>query len=119
MFIYYNAEPNKELLSDCVIRAISLGLAIHYDKIVKLLAENGDFNSCEEICVDCYSKLLENFGLYKNNGHDRTVEEIAQSYPDDVVIIRINGHLTCSIDGNIYDTWDCSKEKCVYYWIVK
>ena len=28
-------------------------------------------------------------------------------------ILRVAGHLSCCIDGVIYDTWDCS-EKCVY-----
>lgn len=36
----------------------------------------------------------------------------------DALLIRVHGHLTCSINGIILDTWDCSNEKVDKLWIV-
>lgn len=48
-----------------------------------------------------------------------TVEDIAEKYPNDRVIIRIDSHLTCSIKGIIPDIWDCSDKLVDCFWIVK
>jgi hypothetical protein len=44
----------------------------------------------------------------------------ASELPNGRIICRVSKHLTCVINGVLYDTWDCSKNetKCVYgYWI--
>lgn len=116
MFQYYNAEPNGEKLEDCVIRAISLALQTPYYRIVELLNQNGEFYSCDEICLCCYEKLLNNLGFEKKNAYNKKVKDIAQY--GSVVLIRIPGHLTCSIDGVIFDIWDCSEKEADCYWII-
>lgn len=116
MFQYYNAEPSGERLQDCVIRAISLALQTPYDRIVELLNMNGEFYSCDEISLYCYEKLLENLGFKKQDANNRKVSDIAQL--GSVVLIRIPGHLTCSIDGVVFDIWDCSDKEADCYWII-
>lgn len=116
MFQYYNAEPSGERLQDCVIRAISLALQTPYDRIVELLNMNGEFYSCDEISLYCYEKLLENLGFKKQDANNRKVSDIAQL--GSVVLIRIPGHLTCSIDGVVFDIWDCSDKQADCYWII-
>ena len=59
MFKYLNIEPQGERLQDCVIRAISLALQLPYYEVVLLLYDNGKFNKCDELCVCCYEKMLE------------------------------------------------------------
>jgi hypothetical protein len=49
---------------------------------------------------------------------DKTVREIAERYPRRKVIIRVDGHLTCSIYGVVTDIWDCSEEPVDRYWVV-
>ena len=116
MFQYYNAEPSGEKLQDCVIRAISLALQTPYERIVELLNINGDFYSCDEISLYCYEKLLENLGFKKQNAYNHKVSEVARY--SSVVLIRIPGHLTCSIDGVVFDIWDCSNKEADCYWII-
>lgn len=116
MFQYYNAEPSGEKLQDCVIRAISLALQTPYYRIVKLLNMNGEFYSCDEISLYCYEKLLENLGFKKQDAYNRKVSDIAQL--GSVVLIRIPGHLTCSIDGVVFDIWDCSDKETDCYWVI-
>lgn len=120
MFKYYNVEPNGDNLPDCVIRAITTALDLPYYKVVEMLSKNGSFYDCEAICVDCYSKLLtHDLGLPHYIGSDVPVRQIAEDFAEHIVLIRINGHLTCSMFGIILDTWDCTEELCTDFWLVE
>ena len=120
MFIYYNANPTGEKLPDCVIRATSLATNIDYNVVIWLLEDIGNAFSCDDLCVDCYSKLLtEVFCFNEYYGYGRSVEEIAENNQNNIVLIRIHGHLTCSVNGIIFDIWDCTKEECDRYWVVE
>lgn len=117
MYKYFNIEPNEERINDCVIRAISLALALPYDEVVKMLYENGLCNSCDSINFECYSKMLDKLGYKQIMCEGLKVEDIAKL--GDVMLIRIDGHLTCSIDGCIYDIWDCRNKPVYCYWIIE
>lgn len=119
-YIYYNINPEGQTLPDCVIRAISLATNIDYYKIENLLDLIGDYFSCEELCVCCYSHLLENIFNYQCfEAKGKTVSQIAKQHSDAVLLIRIDGHLTCSIDGIVFDIWDCRREVADRYWIIE
>ena len=79
-----------------------------------------DVKECEPLCVCCYHHLLEEgFGLpVKRCDFRRTVAEIAERHEDRKVIIRVRGHLTCAIFGEILDIWDCSDEMVDCYWLI-
>lgn len=117
-FKFCNVEPNQEKLQDCVIRAISLATGIRYDDVVKNLFSNGQQHSCDCINVSCYTKLIENLGYYTRNVDNYTVGDLADMHPNKVILIRIQGHLTCAIDNCIYDLWDCRNKIATNYWII-
>lgn len=116
-FKFLNVEPEGLKLQDCVIRAISLFLATPYDNVVNMLAENGLTCDCSEICVDCYKRLLEELGYTTHYVKSLTVNDIMQMHPNGVLLIRIDGHLTCAIDCCIYDLWDCRNRLVDCFWI--
>lgn len=119
-YIYHNVSPNGQRRNDCVVRALSLGLDLDYFDVEDLLIEIGDYYECEELCVCCYKYLLENIiGLKPYNGNNRTVDEIVEQNPDCILIIRVEGHLTCAIRGAIYDIFDPSDMIVDRYWIVE
>lgn len=119
-YIYHNVSPNGQRRNDCVVRALSLGLDLDYFDVEDLLIEIGDYYECEELCVCCYKYLLENIiGLKPYNGNNRTVDEIVEENPDCILIIRVEGHLTCAIRGAIYDIFDCGDMIVDRYWIVE
>lgn len=119
MFKYYNRNPRNEKLPDCVCRAISLATDTDYNAVMELLRENGLANDCDDICLDCYSQLLAEIGYMMRPGRGATVEEIASRHPDKRVLLRLDGHLTCCIDGVCYDIWDCTSEPVDVYWVVE
>lgn len=53
------------------------------------------------------------------NNIPKTVGEVAGSYPDNILLITMNGHITCSKYGVIYDSFDCRDRIAEYCWIVK
>lgn len=116
---YYNKNPNGYHMPDCVIRAISTALDMDYDYVVKLLMENGKLYGCDMLNICCYDRLLtHDFQLPNYYGDGRTASEIAEDYPYNILLLRMPQHLSCSIDGVIFDIWDCSNEIVTHYWIV-
>lgn len=84
-----------------------------------MLKSNGALNECDDICVTCYSRLLREFGYKQLDGAGRTVSEIMEAYPHNVLLLRLNGHLTCAKYGRCYDIWDCTAEPVDIFWIVR
>lgn len=119
-YIYYNRRPDGQHLQDCVCRAISTATGLDYNVVEKLLNLTAEMYNCETLCVCCYHNLLDDlfdFPCYFcKNGE--TVNDLSKKYPNNKVIIRVQGHLTCSIYGKIPDIWNCSEEIVDCYWIV-
>lgn len=116
---FYNANPLGNIEQDCVCRAISKATDIPYEIVEIKLEAIGELFECEELCVCCYHHLLEKvFGLKQKFANGKTVKEIAKEFDDCKVIIRIEGHLTCSLYGIVYDIWDCTDEIADVFWIV-
>lgn len=118
MYKYYNQNPLERKLPDCVCRAISLATRSKYEKIMMLLEANGVCYDCDELTVDCYRNILNEIGMEERDAEDKTVAELCEQYPEDILIVRLTGHLTCCINGDCYDIWDCSNEKADLFWIV-
>lgn len=120
MFKYYNRNPNKIRTQDCVCRAISSATGLRYEAIDILLEMISREFECDKLCVCCYNFLLEDILGYEKfeNFFQSTVSEISKKYPSNSIIIRIEGHLTTSINGSVTDIWDCSDELVDKYWIV-
>lgn len=119
MFRYLNVNPENRKEPDCVIRAISLAMRIPYRLVEKLLEQNGDIYSCDDLRLQCYSNLLSDiFRLSVRRGMRKTIGDIANDFCDSTLILRTDGHLSCSINGVVYDIWDCTNEICDVFWIV-
>ena len=119
-FVYHNENPYRIEENDCVCRAISTGLGIEYSTVEELLSMSSKVNNCDTLCVCCYHHLLEDvfhLPVRRCNSWER-VKDIARSYPNNRVLIRIEGHLTVSDCGVIRDLWDCTERLVDCYWIV-
>ena len=120
MFDYHNENPNGYHIPDCVIRAITLALGLDYFEVVKMLHLNAQKLQCECLNVKCYEKLLDyDFDLPHYMSFGLTAEEVANDYPNNILLLRMDGHLSCSVCGVIKDIWDCSQEIITDFWIVK
>lgn len=113
-------RSNGYKIPDCVTRAITTATGLSYYDVANMLHYNGKIFQCDELSVVCYEHLLDydlDFIHYK--GYGKSVEEIANDFKNHILLIRINGHLTVSMYGTIYDLFDCTKEIATDFWIVK
>ena len=118
-YVYYNVNPLDLEEQDCVIRAISLAVGKSYYEIISLLEETTKIFNCEALCVCCYSYLLDNYFKFdKVNVSGMTPKEVAKIHPYGIYLIRMDGHLSCMINGCVYDIWDCSNEIITDCWKV-
>lgn len=117
--MYYNRNDSGFEEPDCVARAISLGTGVKYNVAWNLLRLVAGDCECDALNVGCYSYLLEeifDFPVrYCDDGE--TVVDIIGMYPNNIVIIRTDGHLTCGFYGVLSDLWDCSDMLVDRYWI--
>ena len=119
-FVYYNRNPDGNKESDCVTRAISLATGLSYPTIRNKLFHSSKLFSCHKLNHKCYSALLEKVFEYTTVPcRGLTVAELSSLYRNDILLIRIDGHLTCSYYGKIYDIWDCRDSRCDVAWIIK
>lgn len=118
---FLNLQPLGHREEDCVCRAISLAVNEDYYTIQHKLDLIGDLFDCEELCVCCYKHLLDSvYELERYESYQgMTIEEFLNLNPKGIFIIRVQGHLTCGIDGVLYDTWDCRNEIVDVVWKVK
>lgn len=107
MFKYYNANPLKNNVSDCTTRAISLAEGeswdYTYEKLSNLARQQGQMLDSVEFIEDYLDDR------YPRQCHySKTVGEFAREFPQGVFLVTMNGHITCIIDGCIYDTFNPS-----------
>lgn len=120
-YVYHNVNPKQHTIEDCVCRAIKTATGLGYNTVINLLNWTSSIYKCNKLNVDCYSHLLDEVFIYRcYHCYDgETVTYIAKCFPNSKLIIRIDGHLTCSINGSISDIWDCSKETVDKFWVVE
>lgn len=119
MYRYYNRRPDGREMEDCVCRAISAATNLKYEAVEKLLELTAEDCACDKLNIHCYHHLLDGTLCYKRyNANGATVGELSARYSDKRLIIRINGHLTCSLYGTIVDIWDCTEKCADVYWII-
>lgn len=118
MYKYYNHNPLERKLPDCVCRAISLATRTKYDIVMDILEKNGACYDCDELTVECYSKMLNSLNMEEHDANGKTVDELCSENPEEILLVRLEGHLTCCVNGDCYDIWDCTNEKADKYWIV-
>lgn len=117
---FFNLQPLGNLEEDCVTRAISLATGEDYYTIQDKLFYIAKLFECEKLCVCCYKHLLDyvyNFQRIEAV-QGMTISDFLHNFPQGIFIIRTSGHLTCAIDGEIVDTWDCSQKLVDIVWHV-
>ena len=121
MFITTIIPLASRTINDCVTRAISLATDTPYKEVKELLTRSANDLNCCRLCLPCYRHLLEDyFGLETIEDGYHTVGEISDMYPEDTILIRVNGHITASLPiSTVFDLFDCRDEICTHYWIVE
>ncbi len=113
MYKYYNPHPKGLSTDDCVKRAIVVVTGMDYSKVQRELNEYKkvtgakSFNSIKNLRY--VEDVLKAKKISLNSKF--TAEEFCKKYPRGRYILDMDAHWSACVDGCIYDTWDCSKEK--------
>lgn len=113
---YLNINPKGRKVSDCTVRAFALAHNISWYKAYDILSEYAK-EQCivvdDTSFIDDFLSERYNYDCYKCYNQKVTVGEVCEIYPKGIYLITMSGHITCMVDGQIYDTWDPSDK---YVW---
>ena len=117
MFRYYNANPRQRKVNDCTVRTISKATGQTWDEAYDDLSNFAQVQCIMPDEVEYIDEFLErNFKrIYSSRKERITVNDFLGKNPKGTFLITMAGHITCAIDGCIYDTFDPSER---YVWQV-
>ena len=124
MFIEYNPNPTGRRVGDCAVRAVSKALNVDWENAYALIALNGyqmgDMPSSNSV----WGSVLRQNGFYRKSLPEScpdcyTAEDFCRDNPKGIYVLGFGTHVATVVDGNIYDSWDSSKEIPQYYWYRK
>lgn len=124
MFIYYNPNPQKNIVGDCVIRAISKITQQSWEKTYSDICDKGyelkDMPSSNEV----WGAYLLEIGFIRNIIPNTcpdcyTVEDFCYEHPRGKYILATGSHVIAVENGNYFDTWNSGQEVPIYYFIKK
>ena len=117
MYKYYNANALNKFEDDCVIRAISCATGKSWDYVYDYLSDIAQYEGTlldkRDFVINYLDRTYKRLpGLYGSVGR------ISAMFPDNTVLITMSGHIVCSKNGVIYDTFDCRDREVEYVWLV-
>ena len=121
MYIFSNPNPAKNLVGDCVIRAISILTNKNWESTYMDVVEQGgimyDMPSSNEVWGAYLKKIGYIRELIPNTCPDcYTVKEFCLDHPRGKYLLATGSHVIAVINGNYYDTWDSGNVIPAYYW---
>ncbi len=118
MYKYYNANPLNKYEDDCVIRALSCATGRSWDQVYDYLSDQAQYEGTMFDKKDFVINYLDRTyrRLYDVYG---TVGQVSGMFPNSTLLITMRGHIVCSKNGIIRDTFDCRDREVEYVWLVK
>lgn len=121
MYIYFNPNPYRNLVGDCVVRAISKATGQTWEDSYLDIAMQGymmkDMPSSNDVWNACLIKKGYKRQMLPNTCPDcYTVRDFCEEHPKGKYILATGSHVVAAENGNYYDTWDSGDETVVYYY---
>jgi hypothetical protein len=121
MYSYYNVNPYKIRVGDCVIRAISKALNQPWeDTYIDLTIQGylmGDLLSSNAV----WDAYLKSKGFKRNIVPNDcpecyTIEDFCNEHPKGTFVLGTGTHCVTIENGCVFDTWNSSGEIPIYYY---
>ncbi len=121
MWINENPNPQKKLVDDCVIRALSIILDKPWEFIYDELSDLGREMYEPSISNNVWTRYLLDNGFIRKVIPDTcpdncyAIWQFTYDHPEGEYILATGSHVVAVIDGDYYDTWDSGNEIPIYY----
>lgn len=124
MWINFNPNPVGRKVGDCAVRAIAKALNTDWETAYSLIAaagyNMGDMPSSDSV----WGAVLRQNGFYRRAIPNTcpecyTAGDFAEDHPHGTFVLAFGGHVATVKDGDLYDSWDSSKEVPQYFWYRK
>lgn len=121
MWKYYNPNPKKKIVGDCVIRAVSLALGESWQDVYSDITVKGfilaDMPSSDAV----WGSYIRGKGFKTRVLPDTcpacyTLREFCEDHPKGTYIVKLDNHVVTVIDGDYYDTWDSGDAVPIFYY---
>lgn len=120
-YIQYNPNPMFRNVGDCSVRAIAKALDTDWEtSYIRIMINGyamGDMPSSDAV----WGAVLRQNGFYReaipNTCPDcYTAEDFCKDHPEGTYVLAFGGHVATVVDGDLYDSWDSSREIPQFYW---
>lgn len=120
-YVFFNNNPAKVRVGDCVIRAISKVTGKSWEDVYLLLMVEGLNMHDLPTSNNVWGALLYKLGYDRHYIDDTTpnnytLEQFAQEHKSGSYVVGTGTHAVAVVDGDIYDTWDSRTATPIYYY---
>lgn len=124
MWVKFQPNPWGRNVGDCAVRAIAAALNVDWETAFELIATNAFQMSDMPSSDSVWGSVLRQNGFYRtaipNTCPDcYTAEDFMIDHPRGTYVLGFGGHVATVKNGQLYDSWDSSKEIPQYYWYRK
>ena len=121
MWIQYNPNPTGRMVGDCAVRAVAKALKIDWEEAYLMLCKAGyamgDMPSSDYF----WGALLRQEGFYRKSIPNRcpdcyTARDFCIDNPVGTFVLGFGGHVATVVNGNLFDSWDSSREIPQFVW---
>lgn len=120
-WIFYNPNPSKKLVGDCVIRAITkitdsdwksvyIGVALQGYEMDDMPSSNAVWGAY------LYSQGFKRYITPNTCPECYTIKDFCIDHPIGTYLVATGSHVVAITDGDYYDSWDSGDEMPIYYW---
>ena len=124
MWVKYNPNPTGRFVGDCSVRAVAKALNMSWEDAYDLISDAGyamgDMPSSDSV----WGAVLRQHGFYRRAIPNKcpdcyTVEDFCADNPEGVFVLGFGDHVATVVNGDLYDSWNSSKEIPIYTWYRK
>lgn len=121
MWIKYNPNPTGRTVGDCAVRAIAKALKIDWETAYLMICKAGYLMGDMPSSDSVWGAVLRQEGFYRRVIPNRcpdcyTVRDFAKDNPIGTYVLGLGGHVATVVNGDLFDSWDSSKEIPIYVW---
>ena len=119
-YIYFNPNPEKKSVGDCVIRSICKVTGMQWLDVFNLIC-NRARSMCDMPSANAvWSSVLKDLGFKRYAIPNScpfcyTVKDFCLDHPYGNYILATGVHAVAVHNGNYYDSWDSGNEIPIYY----